>query len=488
MAGRTELGTPAKRIVSSLFCAAMAVVLAILCFFVHLSLAAAEPVELLWVLFAALRLGLAQASLTSVVAVLCLDYLFTEPLFAFTVTDSQNWIVLLTFETVALAVSRLSWKVRLHATEAEEQKRRALTLYDLSRAILYVHQGRPMADQLAPLIQKTVGVDEVAFWSTTEGGASDPNQPLSGPLQSAYQAYAKNRNVDDPANSCSSRVLRLGVTAIGGMTLQGWVPDPLMADAVASLAALAFERARANRQESRAEIARDAEQLRTAVLDGLAHSFKTPLTAIRTASSGLLAVGQLTAMQTELISIIDDRATMLSQLTTQLLQTAALDAKQIRLRRTRVRMLDLIHKVVTEQDPGVQTRTLLQGEPTLAHDDVDAPLIELALHQLIDNAEKYSAPETAIAITVEQSEWETVVAVKNVGRPGFLIRPEEKTKIFERFYRGVRDDYGPSGTGLGLSVVKKIAEAHGGRAWVECDRETTRFLLAVPRSRGGIHG
>ncbi len=486
--GPTDAGSPQKEVAGALLAAVLAVALAIPAFFLHLSLSAAEPLELLLVLLVALRLGLLQASVASVVAVLCLDYLFTQPLYTFTVADPQNWISLLTFETIALFVSSLSSRVRLHAAEAEEQGRRALTLYELSRAILYVEQQRPMAEQLSPLIRELLGVETVAFWIKTEGNASEDVGPLSGPFQTAYDAYLLDRNVDDVANRRSSRSLRLGVTAIGGMTLQGWQPDPLMADAVASLAALAFERARANRRESRAEIARDAEQLRTAVLDGLAHGFKTPLTAIQTASSGLLAVGNLSAMQSELISIIDDRATMLSQLTTQLLQTAALDAKQIRLHRTKVSIVDLINRVVWAQASDVQGRIALQGTQTPAEDDVDAPLFELALQQLVDNATKYSAPDTAITITVEQDRWETVVSVTNVGRTDFMIRPEETTKIFDRFYRGIRDDYGPAGTGLGLSVVKKIAEAHSGRAWVECSEGKARFFLSVPRLRGGTHG
>ena len=103
---------------------------------------------------------------------------------------------------------------------------------------------------------------------------------------------------------------------MGGMTMRGWRIDPLAADAVASIAAISFARARAIQMENRAEVERDAERLRTAVLDGLAHGFKTPLTAIKTASSGLLAIDCLSATQLELVSIIDERATMLSQLTT----------------------------------------------------------------------------------------------------------------------------------------------------------------------------
>ena len=105
---------------------------------------------------------------------------------------------------------------------------------------------------------------------------------------------------------------------------------------IASLAAIALERARSFEKESRAEAARQTEQLRTAVLDALAHAFKTPLTAIRTASSGLLEAGRLSADDLELAALIDEQAEHLNRLTTELLQMARIDAAEVRLQRERV--------------------------------------------------------------------------------------------------------------------------------------------------------
>ena len=485
--GSSDSRSRRKKIARTCLAAVVVVVLAVLGFLAHLPLSAAGPLELLVVLVAALYLGFLEASLASVVAVLCLDYLFTRPLFQFTVADVQNWIALATFETIALIVSRLSSDVRLHARAATEQKQRALTLYELSRAILYIQQNRPIADQLCALIRDVVGVDKVSFWTITDEPSDSPFG-TSRTIPAAYDVYLGERNGDDAASRTSTRVLRVGVKPIGGMTLQGWNLDPLMADAVASLAALAFERAHATRRESRVEIERDTEQLRTAVLDGLAHGFKTPLTAIQTASSGLLAVGQLSALQTELISIIDDRVSMLSQLTSQLLQTAALDAKQIRLQRTNVVLGELLDKIIGEQPADSRCRIRLVPPPRNVQDFVDAPLVELALQQLLDNASKYSTPNTEIAITLVHKEWETVISVENSGKTGPTVNSDEMERLFERFYRGAQMEYGPAGTGLGLSVVKKVAEAHGGRAWMESANGMTRFLLSVARLKGEKHG
>ena len=299
--------------------------------------------------------------------------------------------------------------------------------------------------------------------------------------QQAYETFLQEKDNDDLIAGSSQRILRIGTNIMGGMTMRKWRIDSLAADAVASIAAISFARARSIQLENRAEVERDTERLRTAVLDGLAHGFKTPLTAIKTASSGLLAIDRLSATQLELVSIIDERATMLSQLTTRLLQTAALEAKEIHLRRSNTSISDLLQKVVRQQEEEVRARIEIALPEKLLNDQLDAPMIELALQQLVDNAVKYSAIASPIPIMVKQFPSETAVVVQNATIAGSSIRMEERTRIFERFYRGSDAVYGPSGTGLGLSIVKKIAEAHGGRAWVECSEDTTRFTLSIQR-------
>jgi len=468
-----------RSILFSLWAVILPFCLAAVGFLLHLNLSTAGSLELLLVLVIALQLGFLQATIVSVSAVFCLNYLFTAPIFTFTVADPQNWVSLFTFETTALLVSGLSSKVRLHAANAEQQRFRAVKLYELSCAVLLIDQRRATGEQLALLIREFLQVERVKFWVRYESSNAPMSNLEKDNETSAFDTYLAGRDSDDYTAGFSQRVLRIGASTIGGMNLSGWKLDPLLADAVASLSAIAFEHARAMQQENWAEVERNAEQLRSAVLDGLAHSFKTPLTAIQTASSGLLEVGQLDTMQAELVSIIDERATMLSELTTRLLRTAALEAKEIRIRQSNHSIVDLLQKVVREQDEDIRARTIISAS-TKPHDDqLDAPMIELALQQLADNAAKYSAIGSPIEISVNQIASETIVCVQNIKIAGSSIKPEERTRIFERFYRGADAAYGPVGTGLGLSIVKKIAEAHGGRVWVECLDDKTRFHFAI---------
>lgn len=473
-------GQVLRRFAMGLLLSASAIAIAATGFLVRVNLATASSLELFLVLLVALRLGFVQATMVSITAFLCLNFLFTAPVFTFIVADPQNWVSLFTFEATALLVSVLSTKVRLHAAQAEEQRARAEKLYALSRAVLLIDQRGSTSDQLSNLIRETFEVDDVQFWIAYDT-TDFPRETEPRGNQPAYAAYLEEKDSDDLIDCSSQRVLRVGTNIMGGMTMRGWKVDPLSADAIASIAATTFARTRSILLESRAEVERDAERLRGAVLDGLAHGFKTPLTAIRTASSGLLAIEHLSTTQLELVSIIDERANMLSQLTTRLLQTAALEAKEIRLRRSNTSIADLLQKVVRQQEQEVRGRIEIATPENLRNDQLDAPMIELALQQLVDNAAKYSAIGSPIPIVIRQIPSETMVVVQNATIRGSSIRLEERTRIFERFYRGTDAVHGPVGTGLGLSIVKKIAEAHGGRAWVECSDTETRFTLSIQR-------
>jgi two-component system sensor histidine kinase KdpD len=108
-------------------------------------------------------------------------------------------------------------------------------------------------------------------------------------------------------------------------------------------------------------------------------------------------------------------------------------------------------------------------------------LLQMAVLQVLDNASKYSSPASPITLRAISSDTEVVMSVKNEGS---FIPPEERLRIFQRFYRSPGSQHKASGTGIGLSVVKRIAEAHRGRVWVESDPETgTAMFFSLPHLR-----
>ena len=296
----------------------------------------------------------------------------------------------------------------------------------------------------------------------------------------ARDAYFQDAALQGKSGHASAQVLRLGSRPVGALALCGSEVGRLTMASVASLAAVALERARSFETESRAEAARQTEQLRTAVLDSLAHAFKTPLTALRTASSGLLEAGRLSGDDLEMAALIDERAEHLNRLTTELLQMAKIDAAEVRLRQERIAVLTLIEDAVETNRERLHGRRI-EVSDIAPHLDVwgDRQLLGTVLEQFIDNASKYSTPGSPISVVAEETLGEIVIAVHNDGPP---IRAADRERIFERFYRAEESRYRAPGTGLGLSIARKAAEAHGGRTWVISEEGGgTTFFFALPR-------
>ena len=155
-----------------------------------------------------------------------------------------------------------------------------------------------------------------------------PGYWSADPQELAQNVYYFETTDDDPETGLGRRVVRLGTVPVGSLVVRGDT-SPLTNNAIASLIAITFDRYRAFANESRIETERRTEQLRATVLDSLAHAYKTPLTAIRAASTGLSEMGHLSAAQAELVALIDEQAGLLGNLTTRLLTTARLDAGEV---------------------------------------------------------------------------------------------------------------------------------------------------------------
>jgi two-component system sensor histidine kinase KdpD len=436
------------------------------------------------VILAALRWGVWEATAATVASFLFLDYFFTAPLFSLRMENSENWIALGTFEVVGLIVGRLSARERQQARLATEERNNMTRLYELSRFALQLDRRNPPEQQIARFIQNAIGVETIALYdpATERTGEAGIDCPGLGDL--AREAWTRDADsgVDSgPLGTAQIwlRVLRVGGKSIGAIAMRGKNLNPLVADATASIAAIALERSGSLEREARTEAARQSDQLRTAVLDALAHAFKTPLTAIRVASSGLLETGALRPAETELVALIDHESEHLSELATQLLQTARLDQADMPVSGEECQVSGLIDDVLQRLPAGFESHRLDLEIPA---EDLcisgNRELIVVALLQLVDNALKYSAPGSPIGIGARCEGQEVVISVHNEGP---TIRPEDRQSIFERFYRAPGAEALAPGTGLGLSITRKIAEAHGGRTWVVSEEKSgTTFYFAVP--------
>jgi two-component system sensor histidine kinase KdpD len=446
----------------------------------HLNVSTAGFLYLLAVLGSAIVGGFWEATIISVFAVNCLNFFFVPPTLSFRIGDSENFVALAVFEITALTVSRLSARLRAEQRMEKQQRLALEKLYELSRRILILDRTRDAGAQVVSLMREIFTLDSVAIFDAAAARVHS-NDGCAAEIEAlARDVYLRDRADEVLTPDTWQCALRLGVMPLGGIAFRGPGLTNASVDAIASLVALAMERSRSFEKESRAEAARHTEQLRAAVLDALAHGFKSPLTTIRIASSGLLESGRLSSEDRELAGLIDERASHLNRLTSQLLELARLDAGEVRIRRERVLVLDIVERIVEKY------REQLNGhrvDMTSCTGDIDLygdpELVRTAVEQFVDNAAKYSDPGTVVTISAEEKLGEVVISVHSRGP---LVPAADRERIFERFYRTQDSRHRASGSGLGLSIARKIAEAHGGRTWAESDEQTgTTFYLAVSR-------
>jgi two-component system sensor histidine kinase KdpD len=355
-------------------------------------------------------------------------------------------------------------------------------LYDLTRRTLQMNLHAEPGPQLAALVREIFGLEAVAVFDADLQEVYQAGHWSVDPSETAQNVYHFETSDDDPATGIGRRVVRLGVVPIGSIVVRGET-SPLTNSAIAALIAITFDRYRSLANESRIEAERQAEQMRATVLDSLAHAYKTPLTAIRAASSGLCEMGRLSAAQAELVGLIDEQASLLNDLTTRLLTTARLESadaeEAVALHSAPVAvgpLLDEVFAAVGDRSCSANVRIEMADDNLVL--GCDQRLISMLLTQYLDNACKYSDADSPITIRAAHSGDEVLFSVHSFGP---VISMADRERIFDRYYRAPSSSTGAAGTGIGLSIAKRAAMAHGGSVWVASDEaEGTTFYAAIP--------
>jgi two-component system, OmpR family, sensor histidine kinase KdpD len=433
---------------------------------------------LLIVVATALLCGFWQAVMVSLSAVGVQAY-FTAHQSQFAgAADPVHSVTLVVFVLVALTVSRLSARVTDHAREAESRGGQMHDLYEFTRRTLQMNLHVEPGPQLAELVHEIFSLEAVAVFDADLHTVYQAGYWNVDPQEMAQNIYYFETSDDDPETGLGRRVVRLGTVPVGSLVVRGET-TPLVNNAIASLIAITFDRYRAFANESRIETERRTEQLRATVLDSLAHAYKTPLTAIRAASTGLGEMGNLSAGQSELVALIDEQTDLLNELTTRLLTTARLDAGEVVLHASPVGVVSLIEEVVASLADRLASMKVLidlKDESLVVH--CDRQLMVMLLTQYVDNACKYSIFGTTITIRVVHAQAEAIFSVHSYGP---VIPMADRERIFNRYYRSSTHSNRAPGTGIGLSVAKRVAVIHGGYVWVTSDEvEGTTFFAAIP--------
>jgi two-component system sensor histidine kinase KdpD len=277
----------------------------------------------------------------------------------------------------------------------------------------------------------------------------------------------------------------LGNKILGSLGYCGKKLGQSAANSLSNTLATGLAQAQAHEASSHAEAVRRSEELKSVMIDALAHDLKTPLTTIEMAAETLLhAPLVLEEQRAGLVREIWQASQALRQLIHGAIHLARIDAKRLRLEARATPVIGAIQTAVDTVVDRAGSHTLaIEVEPGISDAMADPELLTQALKQLVDNSIKYSPSGSAITISAGQAEDYVWISVRDQG-PG--LTELEQSHVFDKFYRGRHDGSAIQGTGMGLAIAKEIAEAHGGSVSVESQMGNgTRFTISLPSASVG---
>ncbi|HEY1946015.1 MAG TPA: ATP-binding protein [Bryobacteraceae bacterium] len=473
-----------RRRCSDLLTAAGVLALALACsYLIHANATLAAIVLLFAVLLAGAYTRRTQAIAASITATICLDYFFIPPIGRITIGAPEGWIILCVFLAVSLVATDLSSRLRRQRNELGARQMESEKLHALSRAILLSTGGEDLRRLLVNKCMELFGLTETALFESATGEFYRSQIHGSIPVDQ-LRATALDRAVQrdsDPAHDDLTIIpVTLGNKTFGSFGFRGPALRDVAMQSLGTTIAIGLAQAQAQEAGYRAEAVRKSEELKSVMIDALAHELKTPLTAIDMAADMLghtrnISVGQ----RDDLLEVIQEESRRLRRLMDEAIHLARIDGKRFRLERETVRVDELIdaavHSIGDRLSGHPIKLDLGSHVPALF---VDRELMVQALKQLIDNAAKYSPARSSITITAAETSGLVAVSVRDQGQG---LTELEQRRVFDKFYRARRDHSAIQGTGMGLSIAKEIAEAHGGSISVESQfGQGARFTITLP--------
>ena len=224
-------------------------------------------------------------------------------------------------------------------------------------------------------------------------------------------------------------------------------------------------------------------KLKSDFVSSVSHEFKTPITSIKALTERLLEGSMKNPKRVrEYYSVISREAENLSHLVGNFLDFSKMEEgkKQYNIEETDFKkwleqtVTDFFSRI-TRRKFNIHTNIKDPSVPV----KIDKNAMKLAVNNLLDNAVKFSSENSEIKVTLEKKEEKILLKIKD---DGIGIPKNEQLKIFEKFYRGKDvSHFSTTGTGLGLTIVKQIVEAHGGEIQVESEPgKGSMFTVTIP--------
>lgn len=221
----------------------------------------------------------------------------------------------------------------------------------------------------------------------------------------------------------------------------------------------------------------NTEMLRSDFVNNFSHEFKTPIVSIRGFAKLLKKENLTDEQQREYLDIIVNESNRLADMATSVLDLTKIENQSILTDVTRFNLSEQIRNcVLLLEKKWSQKRLTITVDFDEYEIDANMEMLKQVWINLIDNAVKFSPAAGEIGISITKSLEVIAVLVKNSGTE---ICEEDRKRIFNKFYQG-DTSHSSEGTGIGLSIVKRIIELHKGSISVISSPEETTFTIRLP--------
>jgi two-component system, OmpR family, sensor histidine kinase KdpD len=452
--------------------------------FPHLGQANLVMVYLLSSSLVAVYGGRRAALLSSVLGVLAFDFVFVPPRYSFAVSDVQYFFTFAVMLSVALIIGNLNASVRLQARIAGHRERRTALLYAMTRQLAQTRGRDEMAGVGVSHVSDVFACHSVVLFPDEHGRLSYPREApgkesYTGADLGVAQWVFDHSKPAGVGTDTLSGAAGLHLPLAGGERVFGvlavlpsnprrvTLPEQYrLLETFAAQIGQALERADFAVHAQAAAVRAEAEAIRNALLASISHDLRTPLATI-TGGAATLA-GNLEALSVAdrkaLASSVSDEAARMSDRITTLLDLVRLETGAIQPRFEQYELEEILGSALHRLEARLRRHQvrieLPQDLPLL---QVDGPLIEQVLENLLDNAAKYTPAGSEIRISARTLTRTIEVSVEDNG-PG--LPGSDPEILFEKFQRGAPES-AAGGIGLGLTICRTILRLHGGSIWAE---------------------
>jgi two-component system sensor histidine kinase KdpD len=434
--------------------------------------------------------GVAAAALSIVL----FDLIFVPPYYAFAVSDARYVLTFAVMLGVAIAMARLTSRIRDQAVAARAREQRTAALLAYAQELAEADGTARAVEATVKRLRDSLGA-QCSVQLVHEGGGVQPAPGGDFPALDAREAtvarWAVERRAVAGAGTATLPTATLqwfplvaGAHVLGavGVTPPGTTDGPdrqQFVEAIVGQLAVALDRERLAERTARDQVAIEAERLRTALLSSLSHDLRTPLGAVEGAADTLLQRSDLEEpVRRGLLESIILESRRMGRLIGNLLEMVRLESGSLEVQAEWQSVDELVGMALLRTEEQLaQHRVITDLAPGLPLLKVDGVLIEQVLVNLLENAGKYAPRGTTIRVSAAVRDHMMEIVVDDEG-PGVPI--DEQEAIFDKFHRAGASERG--GSGLGLTICRGIVTAHGGSVSAEASpagglRVTVRLPL-----------